>query len=141
MIEMVNAEDYLKFWATYGITKGGMWVLQNPLDAAAYTMALSHPVTRRILMKVAQHYATQAVRDVTFASRLVYDEALRPILPSSQTVLRASRMSGAALGAATLGYALSESSRINYEYLSNEDNITGDNGQVYAPAYFLDGFA
>lgn len=135
------AEDYIKFWATYGVTKTGLWAIQNPMDAAAYTMAMSHPVSRRILMKVAQHYVTQAIRDVGFFSRLVWDEALRPILPSGQTLMRVGRTGGASLGVAVLGYALTQSSRINYEYLSNEENITGENGQVYAPQYFLDGFA
>lgn len=135
------AEDYVKFWATYGITKGGMWVLQNPMDAAAYTMAMSHPVSRRILLKVGKHYVGEAVRNVQFFSRLVWDEALRPILPSGQTVLRVTRAGGVTLGVSVMGYALTQSSRINYEYLSKEENITGENGQVYAPQYFLDGFA
>ena len=41
---MSVAEDYIKFWATYGVTKTGLWAIQNPMDAAAYTMAMSHPV-------------------------------------------------------------------------------------------------
>lgn len=135
------AGDYVKFWATYGITKVGLWAVQNPMDAAAYSMALSHPVSRRILIKVAKHLTAQAIKDVTFYSTLVYDEAFKPMLPSTQTLTRVGRVGGGAAGAAVLAYTLSESPRINYDYLVEPENIAGSNGEIYAPQYFLDGFA
>lgn len=135
------AEDYVKFWATYGVTKLGLWAVQNPMDAAAYSMALSHPISRRILIKVARHLTAQAIKDVTFYSTLVYDEAFKPMMPSTQTVARVGRVGTGAAAAGLLAYTLSESPRINYDYLVEPDNIAGDNGEVYAPMYFLDGFA
>jgi hypothetical protein len=135
------AEDYVKFWATYGVTKLGLWAVQNPMDAAAYSMALSHPVSRRILVKVATHMTKQAIKDITFYSTLVYDEAFKPMLPSLKTITTVGRVGGVTLGVAVLGYSLSQSPRINYEYLVQPENISGSNGEVYAPMYFLDGFA
>lgn len=136
-----EADAYVKFWATYGMTRLGLWAVNNPMDAAAYSMAMSHPVSRRILVKVAKHMAGQAIKDVTFYSTLVYDEALKPMLPSLRTVATIGRVGGVGFGVAVAGYALSQSPRINYEYLEQPENISGSNGEVYAPMYFLDGFA